>query len=116
MCRDWAANANSCGDCAAGNGLIPVKSSLSGTSVHTLALYHYYKIRNRILMIQYVVCSMCHIISVISMSGSPSCLRDILCFFVLALCGPLQLFLLLRVHTTMFHLRHSYTAALIGLS
>ena len=59
---------------------------------------------------------MCQITSVGSINGSPSCLRGIRCFFVLALCGPLQPSLLLRVHTTMFHLRHSRTAALISLS
>lgn len=67
-------------------------------------------------MMWYCVCSMCQITSVISINGSPSCLRGIRCFFVSASCGPLQLSLLLRVHMTMLHLRHNSTAALISLS
>jgi hypothetical protein len=38
MCGDWVADANSCGDCAAGNGLISVKCILSETPSHIIAL------------------------------------------------------------------------------
>lgn len=37
MCGDWAANANSCSDRAAGNRLISVKYILGETSVHIIA-------------------------------------------------------------------------------
>ena len=38
MCGNWVANANSCGDRAAGNGLISAKYVLSETFSHIIAL------------------------------------------------------------------------------
>jgi hypothetical protein len=50
------------------------------------------------------------------MTEQVSCLRGIRYFSASALCGRLQLSLLLLVHTTVFHSRHSSTAAPISLS
>lgn len=41
MCGDWPSNANSCGDCATGNGLIAVKCILSETSINSKALHYF---------------------------------------------------------------------------
>jgi hypothetical protein len=38
MCGDWASNANSCGDCATGNGLISVECISSETFIPIISL------------------------------------------------------------------------------
>ena len=38
MCGDWASNANSCGDCATGNGLISVECISSENFIPSIAL------------------------------------------------------------------------------
>ena len=38
MCGDWASNANSCGDCATGNGLISVECISSEKFIPSIAL------------------------------------------------------------------------------